>query len=88
MRVTVERADRVLVVRMDRVDKRNAVDAAMTAELSAALDLLEDDDDLWAGVLTGGPDVFSAGTNLIAGAGEPTPRVAPTASPDARAAHR
>jgi enoyl-CoA hydratase len=77
MRVTVDRIERVLVVRMERVDKRNAVDAAMTAELSAALDLLEDDDDLWAGVLTGGPDVFSAGTDLVAGAGDPTPRGGP-----------
>ena len=40
MRVKAERIGRVLVVRMDRVDKRNAVDAAMTAELSAALDLV------------------------------------------------
>ena len=73
-RVIAERHGRVLVVRMDRVDKRNAVDAAMTAELSAALDLLEDDDELWVGVLTGGVEVFSAGTDLIVGAGEPTER--------------
>ena len=77
VRVIVERSGRVLVVRMDRVDKRNAVDAAMTAELSAALDLLEDDDELWVGVLTGGPGIFSAGTDLIAGAGEPTARGGP-----------
>jgi enoyl-CoA hydratase/carnithine racemase len=77
MRVAVEQRDRVLVVRMDREDKRNAVDAAMTAELSAALDRLEDDDELWVGVLTGGPGVFSAGTDLVAGAGEPTPRGGP-----------
>ncbi|WP_448627584.1 enoyl-CoA hydratase-related protein [Geodermatophilus sp. URMC 64] len=77
MRVTTEVHERVLVVRMDRVDKRNAVDAAMTAELSAALDRLEDDDELWVGVLTGGPRVFSAGTDLIAGAGEPTERGGP-----------
>jgi enoyl-CoA hydratase/carnithine racemase len=77
VRVIVERTGRVLVVRMDRADKRNAVDAAMTAELSAALDLLEDDDGLWVGVLTGAPGVFSAGTDLIAGAGEPTERGGP-----------
>jgi enoyl-CoA hydratase len=74
MRVATERMGRVFVVRMDRTDKRNAVDAAMTAELSTALDQFEDDDDLWVGVLTGGPQVFSAGTDLIAGAGEPTER--------------
>jgi enoyl-CoA hydratase/carnithine racemase len=77
MRVVVEQRDRVLVVRMDREDKRNAVDAVMTGDLSAALDRLEDDDDLWVGILTGGPGVFSAGTDLIAGAGEPTPRGGP-----------
>jgi enoyl-CoA hydratase/carnithine racemase len=77
MRVAVERRDRVLVVRMDRPEKRNAVDAAMTAELSAALDLLDDDEELWVGVLTGGAGAFSAGTDLIAGAGEPTPRGGP-----------
>jgi enoyl-CoA hydratase len=77
MRVAVEQRDRVLVVRMDRPEKRNAVDAAMTAELSAALDRLDDDEDLWVGVLTGGPGAFSAGTDLIAGAGEPTPRGGP-----------
>jgi len=62
---------------MDRADKRNAVDAAMTAELSAAVDLLEHDDELWVGVLTGGPGVLSAGTDLIAGAGESTERGGP-----------
>src|SRR4051794_14293515 len=62
---------------MDRPGKRNAVDAAMTAQLSAALDLLEDDDELWVGVLTGTGGAFSAGTDLIAGAGEPTPRGGP-----------
>jgi enoyl-CoA hydratase len=74
VRVTTEVRDRVLVVRMDRAEKRNAVDAEMTAQLSAALDRLEDDENLWVGVLTGGPTVFSAGTDLIAGAGEPTER--------------
>ena len=73
-RVAVERIGRVLVVRMNRAEKRNAVDAAMTVELSAALDLLDDDDDLWAGVLTGGNGVFSAGTDLVTGAGQPTDR--------------
>ncbi|MGY1806191.1 enoyl-CoA hydratase-related protein [Blastococcus sp. SYSU D00669] len=77
MRVEIERRGRVLVIRMRRADKRNAVDAAMTAGLSTALDLLEDDDQLWAGVLTGDDGVFSAGTDLLAGAGAPTPRGGP-----------
>ena len=73
-RVVVERRDRVLLVRMDRPAKRNAVDAPMTAALDAALNELEDDPDLWCGVLTGGPEVFCAGTDLVQGPGDPTPR--------------
>ncbi|MCE3556421.1 enoyl-CoA hydratase-related protein [Pseudonocardia sp. RS11V-5] len=73
-RVATERRGRVLLIRMERAAKRNAVDAAMTAALDAALNELEDDPDLWCGVLTGGPTVFCAGTDLAGGAGEPTPR--------------
>ncbi|AEA24650.1 enoyl-CoA hydratase-related protein [Pseudonocardia benzenivorans] len=73
-RVTTERRGHVLLVRMERPAKRNAVDAAMTAALDAALNDLEDDPDLWCGVLSGGPGMFCAGTDLAGGAGEPTPR--------------
>lgn len=74
MGVTTERHGRVLVVRMDRPERRNALDAEMTAQLDAAMNLLEDDDELWVGVLTGTSDVFSAGTDVASGAGAPTPR--------------
>ena len=53
--VTTERHGRVLLVRIDRPQKRNAIDAATTAGLDAALNLLDDDPDLWAGVLAGTP---------------------------------
>jgi enoyl-CoA hydratase/carnithine racemase len=58
---------RVLVVAMQREDTRNAVDRAMADALDAAFNLLEDDDGLWAGVLTGTDRVFSAGSDLAAG---------------------
>ena len=74
MSVFTERYGRVLLVRMERPAKRNALDAAMTAGLDAALNELDDDPDLWAGVLAGTPVAFSAGTDLVAGAGGPTPR--------------
>ena len=74
MTVKVERRGRVLLVRMDRAAKRNAIDPEMTAGLDAALNLLEDDPDLWAGVLTGTPEAFCAGTDLRSGSGGPTPR--------------
>jgi enoyl-CoA hydratase len=72
--VTTERHGRVLLVRMERPAKRNALDAAMTAGLDAALNELDDDPDLWAGVLAGTAVAFSAGTDLVAGAGGPTAR--------------
>ncbi|MBW0106526.1 enoyl-CoA hydratase-related protein, partial [Pseudonocardia sp. KRD291] len=73
-RVATQRRGHVLVVRMLRPDKRNAVDAAMTAGLDAALNELDDDPDLWCGVLAGDETAFCAGTDLAAGSGGPTVR--------------
>src|SRR5688572_5535725 len=42
-RLVTERRGHVLLIRMERPAKRNAVDAAMTAALDAALNTLEDD---------------------------------------------
>ncbi|WP_309505396.1 enoyl-CoA hydratase-related protein [Streptomyces phytophilus] len=64
--VRTERHDRVLVVRMCREHKRNAVDRRLADGLDAAFNLLEDDPELWAGVLTGSGGVFSAGSDLTA----------------------
>src|ERR1700744_2560149 len=73
-RVDVQRHGAVLLVRMRRDDKRNAIDVAMTRALDAALDLLDDDPDLRCGVLGGGPRIFSAGADVSGGPGAPTDR--------------
>jgi enoyl-CoA hydratase len=73
----VERSDHILVISMRREAKRNAIDADMTAALSAAFDELDDDPDLRVGILTGTATVFSAGNDLKTGAGMPTPRGGP-----------
>ncbi len=65
--VRTEVRDRVLVVRLEREAKRNAIDAELAEGISAALDRLADDDSLWAGVLTGTTSVFCAGTDMRAG---------------------
>ena len=65
--------DCVLVITMDRVAKRNAVDKALAAAIDAALARLDDDPDLRVGVLTGGPTVFCAGTDLHEPASPATP---------------
>src|SRR5437879_13292626 len=74
MTVDRERDGRTLVIRMNRPHKRNAIDAEMTAGLDRALNEFEDDPDLWVAVLTGTESVFSAGTDLRNGSGEPTER--------------
>lgn len=68
--MTTEVRGRVLVMRMEREQKRNAIDVQLAEEIDAALNQLEDDENLWVGVLTGSQGerpVFSAGTDMRAG---------------------
>jgi len=74
MSVEINRQDRVLIVRMAREEKRNALNPVITAGIDAAMNELEDDPELWCGILTGGELVFSAGADLKTGPGEPTDR--------------
>jgi enoyl-CoA hydratase/carnithine racemase len=67
--VRSERRGRVLVVRIDREAKRNAIDRGTAEGIDAALNFFEDDDELWACVITGTATVFSAGTDLKDGSG-------------------
>ena len=74
MSVDVQRHGRISVITLQREEKRNALDVSITSGLDAALNELDDDPDLWCGVLTGGSSFFSAGADLAAGPGDPTPR--------------
>ncbi|ONH58814.1 enoyl-CoA hydratase [Frankia sp. CcI49] len=74
MSVVTSRHGRVLIIRIDREHKRNALNAEVTAGIDQAMNELEDDPDLWVGILTGGPRMFSAGADLATGPGEPTER--------------
>lgn len=77
MPVRIDKQGPVAVLTLDRPDKRNAFDGALTAALDAALNAFEDDAALRVAVLTGGTAFFSAGTDVVAWAGEPTPRGGP-----------
>ena len=55
---------RVLVITINRPEKRNAINAEVTAGIDAALNELDDNPELWVGVLTGTPTMFSAGTDI------------------------
>jgi enoyl-CoA hydratase len=72
--VTAEERGRILLVRIEREEKRNAIDVETALGIDAALNRLDDEPDLWGGVLTGTDAVFSAGTDLRSGAGARTER--------------
>ena len=71
------RRGRVLVITLRREEKRNAIDEEMALGIDGALNELEDDDDLWVGIITGSTGVFSAGTDLRVGSGPGTERGGP-----------
>ncbi len=77
MAVTTETHGRVLVVRIERPEKRNAIDEATARGIDEALNRFQDDPELWAAVLTGTAELFCAGTDIVAGPGEPTARGGP-----------
>ncbi len=62
--ITVDTADGVARVTLNRSDIRNAFDDRMVAELTDAFHAVEDDDDVKVVVLTGAGDAFSAGADL------------------------
>ena len=62
--VRCDRDGPVLVITLCREHKRNAVDRALADAIDLALNQLEDDPDLRVGVLTGGTQVFCAGSDL------------------------
>jgi enoyl-CoA hydratase len=73
-RVDVRRDGAVLLIGLDRPEKRNAFDTAMFCQLALAYGELDRDDDLRAGVLyakgphfTGGMDLLDMGPRLMAG---------------------
>src|SRR3954468_11190358 len=51
--VLTEIRDRALIITLNRPEFRNAVDGAIAAGLEAAIDQLEQDDDLLIGIITG-----------------------------------
>jgi enoyl-CoA hydratase len=70
--VRIHRSPPVLVMTIDRIHVRNAVDLAAAEALAAALAALDDDPELAVGVLTGAGGVFCAGKDLKSVAlGEP-----------------
>ncbi|GBE63700.1 enoyl-CoA hydratase [Mycobacterium sp. MFM001] len=63
--VTLERDGHVLLIGLNRPDKRNAFNRTMLADLSRAYALLESDPDVRVGVLFAHGDHFTGGLDLV-----------------------
>ncbi len=64
--VLTERRGRVLVITLNRPEAMNAINGALSAGMMAAIDELDDDPELTAGVLTGAGRGFCSGMDLKA----------------------
>jgi len=52
------------IITINRPSARNAVNGDVASGIEAGIDRLEGDDNLWVGIITGVPPVFSAGADL------------------------
>jgi enoyl-CoA hydratase len=62
--VEVEVRGRVVIMTIRRPEARNAVNQAVAVGMEEGIDRLEDDDDLWVGIVAAEGPVFSAGADL------------------------
>jgi enoyl-CoA hydratase len=60
----VERRDRVVVLTLDDPERRNALTRSLVADIVAAIDDLEQDEDVGALVVTGAPPAFCSGADV------------------------
>jgi enoyl-CoA hydratase len=73
--VLTERRGRVFVITLNRPDQRNAVNAAVAQGIAAAMDELDQSQDLSIGIVTGAGKGFCAGMDLKAFVAGESPRV-------------
>lgn len=64
--VIIDRQDDIAIIRMNRPDKRNALNHSMVSDLLDALSQVEEDESVRVVVLTGEGKAFSAGADLEA----------------------
>jgi enoyl-CoA hydratase len=70
--VEYEQRARIAILTIRRPEARNAVNGEVAKGMEAGLDRLEDDPEVWAGVIAGEGPVFSAGADLkVIAAGNP-----------------
>ncbi len=64
--VIVEEQGRVLIITLNRPDARNAINQEMAQAVAAAVDRLDEDQNLAVGILAGNEKAFSSGMDLKA----------------------
>jgi enoyl-CoA hydratase len=64
MSVSYEQRGPFAVIKINRPEARNAVNAAVAQGIEEAIDQIEADDSIWVGIITGEPPVFCAGADL------------------------
>ncbi|WFU62637.1 crotonase/enoyl-CoA hydratase family protein [Bradyrhizobium brasilense] len=62
--ILTERRGPVLIITINRPEARNAFDRATSDAMNAAMDVLDEDDRLFIGIITGAGGNFSAGADL------------------------
>src|SRR4026207_246556 len=62
--VEYETRGRVAILTLNRPEARNAVSGAVASGIEAGIDRLEEDGEVWAGVVAANGPVFSAGADL------------------------
>ncbi len=62
--ILTERKNRILTIRFNRPDKKNALTQAMYTDLTQAFESVKDDKDIRAVLLAGQPDCFSSGNDM------------------------
>ncbi|MBL4826445.1 MAG: crotonase/enoyl-CoA hydratase family protein [Spongiibacteraceae bacterium] len=66
--IQTEQRDNVLLITLNRPSAKNAFDKATAEAMEAAMDLLDRDDELFAGIITGANGTFCSGADLKAAA--------------------
>ena len=68
--VELDISDHILTIRLNRPERKNAINAAMTAEIIYALDYAKQERDIRVVVIAANGDVFCAGGDLAAMSGQ------------------
>src|SRR5690606_5141615 len=62
--ILIEKRGHKAILRLNRPEARNAISPALALAMEAAIDDIENDDEIWVGIVTGVGEAFCAGADL------------------------